>query len=97
MDLLGRPREPADGPPGRGRGGGDRDPRRALGRAAAGRGRAARRRTRPSADELREHLATDYAKWQLPDRFEFIDEIPRTATGKFKKTALREQFVDAKV
>ena len=34
-----------------------------------------------------------YAKWQLPDRFEFIDEIPRTATGKFKKTALREQFV----
>jgi len=44
------------------------------------------------ADALREHLAADYAKWQLPDRFEFIDEIPRTATGKFKKTALREMF-----
>ena len=44
-------------------------------------------------DELRDHLARDYAKWQLPDRFEFIDEIPRTATGKFKKTALRERFV----
>jgi fatty-acyl-CoA synthase len=43
-------------------------------------------------DELREHLATVYAKWQLPDRFEFIDEIPRTATGKFKKTVLRERF-----
>ena len=50
-----------------------------------------------SADELREHLGRQYAKWQLPDRFEFIDEIPRTATGKFKKTALRERFVDAKV
>ena len=50
-----------------------------------------------SADELRAHLSQQYAKWQLPDRFEFIDEIPRTATGKFKKTALREQFVDAKV
>jgi fatty-acyl-CoA synthase len=49
------------------------------------------------ADELREHLATEYAKWQVPDRFEFITEIPRTATGKFKKTALREMFVDAEV
>jgi fatty-acyl-CoA synthase len=48
-------------------------------------------------DELREHLAQKYAKWQLPERVEFVDEIPRTATGKFKKTALREQFVDAKV
>jgi fatty-acyl-CoA synthase len=49
------------------------------------------------ADELRAHLAQQYAKWQLPDRFEFISEIPRTATGKFKKTALREQFVGARV
>jgi fatty-acyl-CoA synthase len=48
-------------------------------------------------DELREHLGKQYAKWQLPERYEFIEEIPRTATGKFKKTALREQFVDAKV
>jgi fatty-acyl-CoA synthase len=47
--------------------------------------------------ELRDHLAREYAKWQIPDRFEFVDEIPRTATGKFKKTALREQFVDARV
>jgi fatty-acyl-CoA synthase len=46
-------------------------------------------------EELREHLAGEYAKWQLPDRFEFIDEIPRTATGKFKKTVLRERFVGA--
>ncbi len=45
-------------------------------------------------DELREHLSKVYAKWQLPERFEFIEEIPRTATGKFKKTALRERFVD---
>jgi fatty-acyl-CoA synthase len=50
-----------------------------------------------STDDLRSHLARDYAKWQLPDRFEFIDEIPRTATGKFKKTALREKFVASRV
>jgi fatty-acyl-CoA synthase len=46
-----------------------------------------------SPDELREHLARHFAKWQLPERFEFVDEIPRTATGKFKKTDLRERFV----
>ena len=48
-----------------------------------------------TADELREHLGQQYAKWQLPERFEFIEEIPRTATGKFKKTELRAQFVEA--
>jgi fatty-acyl-CoA synthase len=48
-------------------------------------------------DELRAHLAQEFAKWQLPDRFEFVDSIPRTATGKFKKTVLREQFVQTAV
>ncbi len=46
-------------------------------------------------DDLREHLSQKFSKWQLPERFEFIDEIPRTATGKFKKTQLRERFVEA--
>jgi fatty-acyl-CoA synthase len=45
-----------------------------------------------TADELREFLAKDFAHWQLPERFEFLDEIPKTAVGKFKKTALRERF-----
>jgi fatty-acyl-CoA synthase len=48
----------------------------------------------PDVESLREHLSGDYAKWQLPDRFEFLDEIPRTATGKFKKTTLREMFAE---
>ena len=48
-------------------------------------------------DDLRGHLSNHFAKWQLPERVEFIDEIPRTATGKFKKTALREQFVKTAV
>jgi fatty-acyl-CoA synthase len=43
-------------------------------------------------DELREYLAPEFAKWWLPDRFEFVDEIPKTAVGKFRKTALRDQF-----
>ena len=44
-------------------------------------------------DDLRSFLAADFAKWWLPERFEFVDEIPKTAVGKFRKTALREQFV----
>ena len=48
-------------------------------------------------EELREHLAKRFAKWQLPDRFEFLGAIPRTATGKFKKTDLREQFAEGAV
>jgi fatty-acyl-CoA synthase len=48
-----------------------------------------------SPSELREHLARDFAKWQLPDRFEFVAAIPCTATGKFKKTQLRDQFASA--
>jgi len=45
-----------------------------------------------TADELREHLAPQFAKWWLPDTFEFVSEIPKTAVGKFKKTAIRERF-----
>jgi fatty-acyl-CoA synthase len=45
-----------------------------------------------SANELRDFLAPNFAKWWLPERFEFVDEIPKTSVGKFKKMALREQF-----
>ncbi len=45
-----------------------------------------------NAEELREFLAPNFAKFWLPDRIEFISEIPKTSVGKFRKTALREQF-----
>ena len=32
------------------------------------------------------------ASWWMPDDVTFVDEIPHTATGKIKKTTLREQF-----
>jgi acyl-CoA synthetase (AMP-forming)/AMP-acid ligase II len=44
--------------------------------------------------ELRELLLAHFAKWQVPDDFAFVDTIPRTSTGKFLKTKLREQFKD---
>jgi fatty-acyl-CoA synthase len=45
--------------------------------------------------ELRDFLSPSFAKFWLPDRFEYVDEIPKTAVGKFRKTALREQFASA--
>ena len=45
-----------------------------------------------SAEDLRAHLAGAFAKWQLPDRVEFLEAIPRTSTGKFWKVKLREMF-----
>ena len=50
-----------------------------------------------SPDDLRAFLAPSFAKFWLPDAFEFVDEIPKTAVGKFRKTALREQFASAPV
>jgi fatty-acyl-CoA synthase len=43
-------------------------------------------------DELRAFLAPHFAKFWLPDAFPRLEAIPRTSTGKFKKTELREQF-----
>ena len=37
-------------------------------------------------------LQKHFAKWQLPERYEVIDAVPRTSTGKFWKLKLREQF-----
>jgi fatty-acyl-CoA synthase len=43
--------------------------------------------------ELNAHLLKhSFAKWQLPERYEFIDAVPRTSTGKFWKLKLRERF-----
>jgi fatty-acyl-CoA synthase len=46
-------------------------------------------------EELRDFLAPSFAKWWLPERFEFVDEIPKTSVGKFRKLALRERFAGA--
>ncbi len=43
-------------------------------------------------EELRSHLARTFSRWQLPDAFVFLPEIPRTSVGKFQKSRLREMF-----
>ena len=49
-----------------------------------------------TAEELRAFLAPKFAKWWIPDAYEFVEAIPRTSTGKFLKTKLREQFASGK-
>ena len=42
--------------------------------------------------ELCAFLTTRFAKWQLPDAFVFVDDLPHTSTGKLLKSKLRQQF-----
>jgi fatty-acyl-CoA synthase len=45
-------------------------------------------------EELRSFLSERVAKWWIPDRIEFIDEVPKTAVGKFDKKVLRKRFAE---
>jgi fatty-acyl-CoA synthase len=47
------------------------------------------------AEALREHLAERVPKWWIPERVEFIDEVPKTSVGKFDKKVLRARFAEA--
>jgi fatty-acyl-CoA synthase len=46
--------------------------------------------------QLREHLSQTFAKWQLPDAFAFVDQVPRTSVGKFDKKVVRQAFAEGK-
>jgi fatty-acyl-CoA synthase len=41
---------------------------------------------------LRDFLAVKFAKWQLPDAFVFVEQLPHTSTGKLLKTELRGRY-----
>jgi len=47
-----------------------------------------------SPETLRDFLSPKFAKWQLPDAFVFVDELPHTSTGKLLKAELRRRFSD---
>jgi fatty-acyl-CoA synthase len=50
----------------------------------------------PGADVTEEELIAYYAdkvaKWQIPDKVIFVDQLPRNATGKVLKNKLREEY-----
>jgi benzoate-CoA ligase len=41
------------------------------------------------ADELRQHVKERLAPYKYPRWIEFIDELPKTATGKIQRFKLR--------
>jgi fatty-acyl-CoA synthase len=50
-----------------------------------------------TAEDLDGHLGQSFPDWWLPDDYQFLDEIPRTSTGKFDKKTLRERFDDVRL
>jgi fatty-acyl-CoA synthase len=51
----------------------------------------------PQPDELLRFLSQRVARWWLPERWAFTDEIPKTSVGKFDKKVLRAQAADRKL
>ena len=43
-------------------------------------------------ETLKRHLSATFPKFWLPDRFVFVDEIPKTGVGKSDKQTLRQRF-----
>jgi fatty-acyl-CoA synthase len=48
-----------------------------------------------AAEAVRDHLRARVASWWLPDQVFFLDQIPKTATGKFSKQQLRSLYATA--
>jgi fatty-acyl-CoA synthase len=46
--------------------------------------------------DIKSYLAQSFVKWMVPDAYAFVDAIPRTSTGKFLKTKLRDMYRDWK-
>ncbi len=50
-----------------------------------------------SVEDLKGFLADRVAKWWLPERWTFIDEVPKTSVGKFDKKVLRAKYADGEL
>ena len=45
-----------------------------------------------TADKLRAFMAEQIPRWQLPERWCFVDEVPKTSVGKFSKRTMRDAY-----
>lgn len=48
-------------------------------------------------EALRTHLSGSFARWQLPDAFAFVAEIPKTSVGKLDKKVLRAELAEGRL
>jgi fatty-acyl-CoA synthase len=46
------------------------------------------------AEDLRKFLSDRVVRWWLPERWTFVDEIPRTSVGKYDKKTIRSRYAD---
>ncbi|WP_160132657.1 long-chain-fatty-acid--CoA ligase [Halococcus salsus] len=46
----------------------------------------------PTAEAIREFAGEHLARYQVPKRVEFVDDLPETATGKVQKYQLRQEY-----
>ncbi|WP_129115135.1 acyl-CoA synthetase [Halegenticoccus tardaugens] len=56
------------------------------------------RATEPTAslkDEIRDHVRTELSAHEYPREIEFVDDLPKTVTGKIRRTELRDRTEDA--
>ncbi|MFT3714438.1 MAG: long-chain fatty acid--CoA ligase [Gordonia sp. (in: high G+C Gram-positive bacteria)] len=45
-------------------------------------------------DQMRSWLEERIPKWQVPERWSFGDEVPKTSVGKFDKKQVRQRYAD---
>ena len=50
-----------------------------------------------SSEEIRNFLSASFAKYQIPDKFIFRQEIPKTSVGKFDKKRMRQLYAEGKL
>ncbi len=50
-----------------------------------------------SVDEMMAFLAKDFAKYQIPEQYIFIQEVPKTSVGKFNKKEIRRLYSEGKL
>lgn len=48
--------------------------------------------TQVTADKLHAFLAEQVPRWQLPERWCFVAEVPKTSVGKFSKRTMRDAY-----
>ncbi|MGB6152503.1 MAG: long-chain fatty acid--CoA ligase [Pricia sp.] len=50
-----------------------------------------------SEEELKEFLALDFVSYQIPEKYVFIDQVPRTSVGKFDKKEIRRLYAEGEL
>jgi fatty-acyl-CoA synthase len=50
--------------------------------------------TTTTVADIREWLGDKIPRWQVPERWAVIDEVPKTSVGKFDKKVLRARYAE---